>query len=45
MIYILKNFTNKQNEINTLSILFIILFKYLKKKIIYLINKLNYIIY
>ena len=33
MIYILKNFTNKQNKINTLSILFIILFKYLKRKL------------
>ena len=27
-----KYFTNKQNEINTLSILFIIFFKYLKKE-------------
>ena len=28
-----KYFTNKQNEINTLSILFILLFKYLKRKL------------
>ena len=28
-----KHFTNKQNKINTLSILFIIFFKYLKRKL------------